>query len=273
MSFGQTLRDAREAKGLSQSELASKTNLLVQVVNGLENEDFRMIPAPIYGRGFVKLYCEAAGIDPKPLQEEFMHLYRETLNAPPKIAAMRPASAKPSALPAADAIDAPKAVDAAETIEPMATEPIEPEPIAAAEPQPRKNYGDLFEHAYHNADSEIKPSAAEKFRDTMSNVSHGVFANVKRIPPNIGRMITVGVGAVLILVFIGWGVYSLYQATSSASGAGFTGNAANTVENGMTPTRSNQPEKPETEVRTAAPATDPKLLESTGPKIPSLYID
>ena len=46
MSFGQTLRNAREAKGLSTSELAAQTHLLVQIVEGLENEDFRRIPAP-----------------------------------------------------------------------------------------------------------------------------------------------------------------------------------------------------------------------------------
>ena len=69
MPFGQTLRAAREAKGLSTSELAAQTHLLVQVVEGLENEDFRRIPAPIYGRGFVKLYCETVGLDPKQIIE------------------------------------------------------------------------------------------------------------------------------------------------------------------------------------------------------------
>jgi len=41
MSFGQTLRAAREAKGLTTSELAASTHLLVQIVEGLENEDFQ----------------------------------------------------------------------------------------------------------------------------------------------------------------------------------------------------------------------------------------
>ena len=75
MSLGQTLRAAREAKGLSTSELAAQTHLLVQIVEGLENEDFRRIPAPIYGRGFVKLYCETVGLDPKPMVAEFMEIY------------------------------------------------------------------------------------------------------------------------------------------------------------------------------------------------------
>ena len=57
-SFGETLRNAREAKGLTTSQIAAKTRMLVQIVEEMENEDFHRIAAPIYGRGFVKLYAE-----------------------------------------------------------------------------------------------------------------------------------------------------------------------------------------------------------------------
>ena len=73
--FGETLRLAREEKGLSTKDIAEATNLLVQHIESLEREDFSRIAAPIYGRGFVKLYCEAVGLDPKPLIEAFMDIY------------------------------------------------------------------------------------------------------------------------------------------------------------------------------------------------------
>ena len=76
MSLGQTLRAAREAKGLTPSQLAQQTHILVQIIEGLENENFSRIPAPIYGRGFVKTYAEAVGLDPLPLQQEFTLLYK-----------------------------------------------------------------------------------------------------------------------------------------------------------------------------------------------------
>ena len=63
IEFGKTLRAAREAKGYTVSQLAEATRLMHQVVEDLENENFTRIPAPIYGRGFVKLYCEAVGLD------------------------------------------------------------------------------------------------------------------------------------------------------------------------------------------------------------------
>lgn len=76
MDLGYTLRKAREDKGLSTSEIAQRTHMLVQQVEALEKEDFSKIAAPIYGRGFVKLYCEAVGIlDPKPFVDEFMEIY------------------------------------------------------------------------------------------------------------------------------------------------------------------------------------------------------
>ena len=240
MSLGQTLRSAREAKGMTTSELAEKTHLLVQIVEGLENEDFRRIPAPIYGRGFIKLYCEQVGIDdPKPLQAEFMALYGKPRNEvaakemrqaapppppppppqPPVVEAPPPPPPPPVAEVPPPVVEAapmppPSPVPVAEP--PPAPPPPAPEtkvPEIFNEPPPRKSYGELFEHSYANAEPE-KPSAADKFRDTMSNVSHGIFTNVKKLPPNTGRMVAVALAAIVLLVLIGWGISALYTATS-----------------------------------------------------------
>ena len=73
--FGETLRKAREAKGLTTSQVAEKTRILVQIIDAMEKEDFSRIKAAIYGRGFVKLICECLEIDPKPLVAEFMDIY------------------------------------------------------------------------------------------------------------------------------------------------------------------------------------------------------
>jgi len=75
IEFGKTLRNAREAKGYNISQLSEMTRVLPHILEQLEREDFSKIVAPIYGRGFVKLYCEAVGLDPKPLVEAFMVLY------------------------------------------------------------------------------------------------------------------------------------------------------------------------------------------------------
>ena len=282
MSFGQILRTAREAKGLTTSELAAQTHLLVQIVEGLENEDFRRIPAPIYGRGFVKLYCETVGLDPKPMQAEFMALYAQgkstsasTISPEPPPTAKTPEPppvAEPEPQPVVEAVPPPVAEPepqpVAEAVPPPAAEPDSqppPEsPTITNEVSPRRSYGDLFEQAYAQPESP-KPSATEKFRDTMSNVSHGVFANVKKLPPNTGRIITVIGTAILLLVLIGWGISVLYKATSPHPAP----------EKPAT----TKPASPKPESTTAKPQTvkaadiQPGALKASGIQIPSLYID
>ena len=297
MSFGQTLRAAREAKGITTSELAARTHLLVQIVEGLENEDFRRIPAPIYGRGFVKLYCETVGLEPKPLQAEFMTLYNQNKDAPGKVppppkpapVAPPPPAPEPAPEPAPVIAPPPPAPEPAPEPKPViAPPPPEPEP-APVTPPPRRSYGELFEQAYATEEAPAKPTPAEKFHDTMSNVSSGVFATVKRLPPNTGRIATVVVVALILLVVIAWGISELYKATSGTQ----TPETAptQTVQKPSAPTET-APKATETKAKqdpgnttkatdkqpkskpaTSKPATKAKGLKSSGVEVPSLYID
>ena len=75
MNFGETLKTAREAKKLTTSQVAAQTHMLTQIVEDMEREDFHRIAAPIYGRGFVRLYANCVGLDPAPLVKEFMDIY------------------------------------------------------------------------------------------------------------------------------------------------------------------------------------------------------
>ena len=83
MLLGKTLRQAREEKGLTISQVAEATRMMTQIIEDLEREDFRRIAAPIYGRGFIKLYAEYLGLDPEPLIQEFIEIY--TGSRPPQI--------------------------------------------------------------------------------------------------------------------------------------------------------------------------------------------
>ena len=272
MSLGSTLRNAREAHGITTSELAARTHMLVQIVEGLENEDFRRIPAPIYGRGFIKLYCEAVNLDPKPLQAEFMDLFNRAKDAPEKVDMPRPARRATTPPPTPPPVEAPLPEPEAAAPQPIPEATMQPEPAASPQPvheefaqdfsqpvrqtdapaaheppavndlgdlfaaaagqenqlppvqptpsqqPPKRSYEDLFGHAYADENNEPKPSAAEKFRNTMSNVSSGVFANVHKLPRNTGRLIMVGIVAILLICGMWWGISALYKATSPAKG-------------------------------------------------------
>ena len=139
-SFGETLRSAREAKGLTCSQVAAQTHMLVQIVEEMEREDFHRIPAPIYGRGFVRLFANCVGLDPVPLVREFMDIY-EGRRTPTVSIRQVPTKPVPEPVPEPEPIPAP--VPEPEPIpapvpepEPIPEPVPEPEPIPAPAPEP-----------------------------------------------------------------------------------------------------------------------------------------
>lgn len=72
MALGQQLLEARRQRNLTASEVAAGTRVKVQLIEAMEREDFSKFAAPIYGKGFIKLYAEYVGLDPRPLIDEYM---------------------------------------------------------------------------------------------------------------------------------------------------------------------------------------------------------
>ena len=142
IEFGKTLREAREAKGYTITQIADATRMMSSIVEGLENEDFSRIAAPIYGRGFVKLYCEAVGLDPKPLVAEFTEIFNG--NREPSIRERKPSAA------------------AAPAVQPEPIAPPKPvaEPVSAPEPPPSSGMFDLFSQPPYEPKAEEKPVQA-----------------------------------------------------------------------------------------------------------------
>ena len=133
MAFGEILRNARVQKGLTPSDVAESTHMLVQVVEGLEKEDFRRIAAPIYGRGFVKLYAELLELDPEPLIRDFMNLYSGA--RPPAVVTKE---VEPAADPAPAAVSTPASAPAAPAPAPasVSAPTSVPETVSVPEPAP-----------------------------------------------------------------------------------------------------------------------------------------
>ena len=140
IEFGNTLRAAREAKGLTPNDIAARTHMMVQQIIDMENENFSKIAAPIYGRGFVRLYCEQVGLDPQPMIAEFMDIIngkREPVIRTRGAAPQRAPEPEPAAQPTPTPIvqPAPQPVVQPEP-EPMPAVQPEPEPAVQAEPEP-----------------------------------------------------------------------------------------------------------------------------------------
>lgn len=126
MALGTTLRTARERRGLTTSQVAEATRMMVQIVDELEREDFHRFQAPIYGRGFIKLYAEFVGIDPTPLLAEFGELYSGSRRPPVATRVLTQAAPRPAPVGTTDAPEA----------EPSATVPATVPAPSAAVPRP-----------------------------------------------------------------------------------------------------------------------------------------
>ncbi len=190
IEFGQTLRAAREAKGLTTRQVADKTHMMVQMVENLEKEDFSKIVAPIYGRGFVKLYCEAVDIDPKPLIAEFMDIYNG--NRPPTIRMREPVPA-PAPQPEPEPV-------------PQMSAPEEADPPAPEAPLPPTETFQLEpERVTQTISRYAAPLPLEEPQDSF-NFS---------IPPAVWRILALAIGAAVILWLLYAGVSALYRATMS----------------------------------------------------------
>lgn len=96
MALGKILRDAREQQGFSVAQVAEATHMMVQIVEELEREDFHRIAAPIYGRGFIKLYAEFLSLDAEPLVKEFNTIYSGAQRPVVATRIIKPAEAPPA---------------------------------------------------------------------------------------------------------------------------------------------------------------------------------
>jgi len=183
IEFGKSLRAAREAKGYSVRQVAEKTRMAPMSIEELEAENFSHIAAPIYGRGFVKLYCEAVGTDPKPFIDEFMEIYNGNREL---VIRERPVS---------------------KTVEPPAAPPPE---APVAKPPKAQSEPDLFLQAETTA-----PAAAAE--PTLSRYAAPIRNHRKAVDPQIAvRIGALAVGALVLLGLLIWGVCSVYRATTHA---------------------------------------------------------
>ena len=74
-TLGQTLKAARERKKVTCSQAAAATRMKIQTIEAMERDDYSRVAAPIYAKGFLKLYAEYLALDAAPLIREYMDTY------------------------------------------------------------------------------------------------------------------------------------------------------------------------------------------------------
>jgi transcriptional regulator with XRE-family HTH domain len=94
--LGSTLRRAREARGLTLEDAERDTRISRRYLQALENEEFDIIPAPVYARGFLRSYSQYLGLDPQRMLALFpIENGPASRYAPPRAAAREAESPPP----------------------------------------------------------------------------------------------------------------------------------------------------------------------------------
>lgn len=63
--LGEAFRAAREARNLSLSDVSERIHIRTVYLKGIEDEDWSVVAAPVYVRGFLRTYARFLGLDPE----------------------------------------------------------------------------------------------------------------------------------------------------------------------------------------------------------------
>jgi cytoskeletal protein RodZ len=69
--IGSSLREARERQGRTLADVERKTEIRSRYLKALEDENFAVIPALAYTRGFLRVYADELGLDGQLYVDEF----------------------------------------------------------------------------------------------------------------------------------------------------------------------------------------------------------
>jgi cytoskeletal protein RodZ len=83
LTLGEKLRQAREERGISISEVAEQTRISPHYLDLIENDDYRTLPGGIFNKGFVKSYAKYVGIDEQEALQDYTRLIATQDGVPP----------------------------------------------------------------------------------------------------------------------------------------------------------------------------------------------
>ncbi len=75
--IGATLKDARRRIGMDIKEAEERTKIRTRYLRALEAEDWEVLPAPAYVRGFLRVYGQILGLDGEMLADRYRRSYEE----------------------------------------------------------------------------------------------------------------------------------------------------------------------------------------------------
>ncbi|MDT4896236.1 MAG: hypothetical protein QOH25_1313 [Acidobacteriota bacterium] len=76
-SFGEELRLAREARGITLRHISDQTRISIRYLEAIESNDYKRLPGGIFNRSFIKAYAKQIGFDEKEAMDGYLRTARE----------------------------------------------------------------------------------------------------------------------------------------------------------------------------------------------------
>src|SRR6187401_1857460 len=73
--IGTTLREARMRARIDISEIESETKIRAKYLRAMENEEWDLLPGPVYVKSFLRTYGDFLGLDSRLLLDEYKRRY------------------------------------------------------------------------------------------------------------------------------------------------------------------------------------------------------
>src|SRR5579871_3929698 len=73
--IGATLREARMRARIDISEVEARTKIRAKYLRAIENEEWDLLPGPVYVKSFLRTYGDYLGLDSRLLVDEFKRRY------------------------------------------------------------------------------------------------------------------------------------------------------------------------------------------------------
>jgi cytoskeleton protein RodZ len=83
-SLGEKLRQAREARGVTISEIAEQTRISSHYLEAIESDDYRTLPGGIFNKGFVKSYAKYVGFDEQEALQDYAKIVSDQAGSQPE---------------------------------------------------------------------------------------------------------------------------------------------------------------------------------------------
>src|SRR5690242_7860081 len=73
--IGTTLREARIRARIDMSEVEARTKIRAKYLRAIENEEWDLLPGPVYVKSFLRTYGDFLGVDSRLLVDEYKRRY------------------------------------------------------------------------------------------------------------------------------------------------------------------------------------------------------